>query len=201
MSQLSQATAATQIQKIVRARQVRHNPVLLKKRFDRINPAFSLDGQRFYTVPKLWKASETMESSSVSCTRLFEQHKTFSPWGPASKLESLVPRLKAVVLKVLEKKDWASLDYEQDIKPTFPWINEQEERQLARHIGLILKADLSYAILINPEGKVMDGNHRMVQALVRGLETIEAKQFDKMPKEDLYLSSIQWQILRSSFRK
>ena len=54
-------------------------------------------------------------------------------------------------------------------------------RSIAEHLKLIQESDLKYPIILSKEGRVMDGMHRIIKALLLGHKTIKAVQF----KEDL----------------
>jgi hypothetical protein len=47
-------------------------------------------------------------------------------------------------------------------------------RRVAEHCQLINETSLDHAIVIDPEGRVMDGIHRVCKALIIGLKTIRA---------------------------
>ena len=57
-------------------------------------------------------------------------------------------------------------------------------RDIAVHAKLIIECDLDYPVILSQDGHVMDGMHRCCRALVEGLETIKAVQFNKDPKPD-----------------
>lgn len=57
-------------------------------------------------------------------------------------------------------------------------------RSVAEHAKLIDAADLSYPIIIDSEGRVVDGMHRVCKALNWGLETIAAYQLTELPEPD-----------------
>ncbi len=61
-------------------------------------------------------------------------------------------------------------------------------REVAEHVKRTLEADLQYPVIMDPDGYIMDGWHRVMRALVEGRETIKAVRFEKMPpwefKED-----------------
>ena len=57
-------------------------------------------------------------------------------------------------------------------------------RRIAEHAKLIEEADLSYPIIVDPEGRVMDGMHRVCKALNSGLESIWAYQLPELPEPD-----------------
>lgn len=49
------------------------------------------------------------------------------------------------------------------------------------HIKQILKADLNYPIILDAEGYVMDGRHRIAKAILEEKESIKAVRFDETP--------------------
>ena len=54
-------------------------------------------------------------------------------------------------------------------------------RDLLPHVRRIIKADLSYPILLMRNGHVLDGGHRIARAVLLGFDTIPAKRFPQMP--------------------
>ena len=59
-------------------------------------------------------------------------------------------------------------------------------REFVAHIKQILDSDLSFPIILDDEGFVMDGRHRVLRALLEGKETILAVRFDETPTPDFY---------------
>jgi hypothetical protein len=57
-------------------------------------------------------------------------------------------------------------------------------RDLAVHVRLLDETDLAHPIILSADGRVMDGMHRVVKALVEGRATIAAVQFDVQPQPD-----------------
>jgi hypothetical protein len=57
-------------------------------------------------------------------------------------------------------------------------------RRLVDHMRLVDDADPSYPIILGADGRVMDGMHRVAQALLAGETTIRAVQFDVDPDPD-----------------
>jgi hypothetical protein len=57
-------------------------------------------------------------------------------------------------------------------------------RDVAEHARLILDSDLAYPIILFSDGRVMDGMHRVCNALVQGLNEVEAVRFLVDPKPD-----------------
>jgi hypothetical protein len=64
------------------------------------------------------------------------------------------------------------------------WGSSLTPRGLADHMRLVEAADLSYPIILGPDGRVMDGMHRVVRALLAGAEHIDAVQFAALPDPD-----------------
>ncbi len=52
------------------------------------------------------------------------------------------------------------------------------------HIRLMDAADLSYPILLCPQGRLMDGMHRVAKALYSGQERIRVKRLRILPEPD-----------------
>ena len=57
-------------------------------------------------------------------------------------------------------------------------------RTVAEHARLIEEADLAFPIIVDPEGRVMDGMHRVCKALNQGAETILAYRLLVLPEPD-----------------
>lgn len=57
-------------------------------------------------------------------------------------------------------------------------------RKIAEHARMIEEADLTYPIIIDHVGRVLDGMHRVCKALNQGLETILAYRLLEMPEPD-----------------
>lgn len=55
-------------------------------------------------------------------------------------------------------------------------------REMAMHINAVLDSDLSYPILLDEDGEIMDGRHRIMKAMVEGKATILARRFDENPR-------------------
>ena len=68
------------------------------------------------------------------------------------------------------------------------WLDENEERPtcrwVAEHMRLVEETDLEYPIILSSNGRIMDGMHRVVKALVQGLKSIEAVRFTVDPEPD-----------------
>lgn len=68
------------------------------------------------------------------------------------------------------------------------WYSDEGDsptcRSITEHIKLIQEADLAYPIIICPEGKLMDGMHRVVKAHLEGWTSIQAFRLAMLPKPD-----------------
>lgn len=67
------------------------------------------------------------------------------------------------------------------------WFDEENlatVRQVAMHVRLTNEVDTSYPIILGPDGRVMDGMHRIMRALLEGRTTIAARRLSVLPEPD-----------------
>ena len=57
-------------------------------------------------------------------------------------------------------------------------------RRIVEHFRLVREVDLSYPIILGPDGRVMDGMHRVARALLEGHVTIKAVRLSTVPTPD-----------------
>lgn len=57
-------------------------------------------------------------------------------------------------------------------------------REVASEMKRIMKADLNYPIILDEDGEIIDGRHRVIKALYLGHKTIKAVRFDTNPEPD-----------------
>ena len=74
---------------------------------------------------------------------------------------------------------------ERDRNPWFGGAWPPTVRNVVLHCRRILDADLSVPIILNVDGRIMDGIHRLAKAMLEGRETISAVRFTKMPPPDV----------------
>lgn len=55
-------------------------------------------------------------------------------------------------------------------------------RGMVTHINAVNDADLDYPIILDEDGELMDGRHRIMKALLNGEKTIKAVRFDVNPQ-------------------
>ena len=80
-----------------------------------------------------------------------------------------------------------TLDEIRELDETFWFENEGDTptcRKIAEHAKLIAETDLSHPIILDPDGRVMDGMHRVCKALLEGRTSILAVKLDEMPEPD-----------------
>jgi len=54
-------------------------------------------------------------------------------------------------------------------------------RQFVMHMKAVIDADLSYPIILDEDGEIMDGRHRVMKAMFEGRDFIKAVRFDENP--------------------
>ncbi|MCH7790364.1 MAG: hypothetical protein IH940_13130 [Acidobacteria bacterium] len=68
------------------------------------------------------------------------------------------------------------------------WFGGDRSRATVRavidHVRLIAGVDRSFPVILGPNGRVMDGMHRIARALLEGDETIHAVRFTELPPPD-----------------
>jgi len=54
-------------------------------------------------------------------------------------------------------------------------------RQMVMHMRCVHNADLDYPIILDEDGEILDGRHRIMKAMLDGESTIRAVRFDENP--------------------
>ena len=85
-------------------------------------------------------------------------------------------------VRMIDPRNLAELDedhwyFHTDARPTPSSILE--------HVELIRGGDLAHPIILDSDGRLMDGMHRACRALLDGVERIPAVQFEEDPEPDL----------------
>ena len=57
-------------------------------------------------------------------------------------------------------------------------------RAVVGHMQLVNESDLSYPIILDPDGGVMDGMHRVAKALLAGCDAVPARRLLTLPEPD-----------------
>lgn len=58
-------------------------------------------------------------------------------------------------------------------------------REVARHCKRINEVDTEFPVILNENGGLMDGGHRLARALLEGCRMIKAVQFAQTPEPDV----------------
>ena len=61
-------------------------------------------------------------------------------------------------------------------------IGDMTIREFVTRMKQVQKASLDYPIILDEDGAIFDGRHRVVKALLAGNKTIKAVRFDKDPE-------------------
>ena len=68
------------------------------------------------------------------------------------------------------------------------WFKDERDKPTVKnivdHFRLVREVDSSYPIILNVDGRVMDGMHRVARALLDGKTTIKVVQFEQQPEPD-----------------
>jgi hypothetical protein len=70
---------------------------------------------------------------------------------------------------------------------TVYWFDETDTptvRRVVDHVRLINEVDTAHPIILGPDGRVMDGMHRVARAMLEGRTTIRAVRFEQLPNPD-----------------
>ena len=54
-------------------------------------------------------------------------------------------------------------------------------REMVTHFRAVQDADLNMPIILDEDGELMDGRHRLMKAMLTGAETIKAVRFQENP--------------------
>lgn len=65
-----------------------------------------------------------------------------------------------------------------------PYWGEMTCREVAEHARLIEKSSLAFPIILSSDGRVMDGMHRVLKALIQGDRQVRAVRFTVDPEPD-----------------
>lgn len=78
-------------------------------------------------------------------------------------------------------KDFEAKDAPLDFLNVYDRFKNISLREMAMHIRAVNDSDLSCPIILDEDGEIMDGRHRIIKALLNGDETIKAVRFDENP--------------------
>jgi len=68
------------------------------------------------------------------------------------------------------------------------WFQAEDDRPTPRaicnHFRLMQQAELDFPVIVCPQGRIMDGMHRIAKALTSGAQSVKAVQLLQMPDPD-----------------
>lgn len=97
-------------------------------------------------------------------------------------IETLWAAMTGLPATPLELQSVAELD--QVVWFSEAWGKRPTCRLVVEHCRRMMAADLTYPVLLSPEGVVLDGMHRICKAMATGLTTISAVRLTSMPPPD-----------------
>ena len=101
---------------------------------------------------------------------------------PVDKQVSVLGKHEWSVSRLIElSKDLPVMKIPLDHLNLYTKYNNITMRGMVMHAKAILDADLSFPIIIDEDGELMDGRHRIMKALLTGEKTIKAVRFDENP--------------------
>ena len=87
------------------------------------------------------------------------------------------------VIKLIHlSKDFEVMDVQLNHMCVYQKYENLTLREMVMHINAVNDADLDYPIILDEDGELMDGRHRLMKALVEGRKTIKAVRFDINPE-------------------
>ncbi len=112
----------------------------------------------------------------ISCRWCDLSHDTRESWGaPRETRGPSTPYVRSSEIREIDSVYW----FDDWHRPTV--------RNVVEHWQLMQEADRTYPIILGPDGRIMDGMHRIARALVEQREAIDAVRFPVLPAAD-YLS-------------
>ena len=64
------------------------------------------------------------------------------------------------------------------------WSPIRSAKSLAKHMKRVMSASPDHPIILDEDGFIMDGWHRVTKALIDGVATVKAVRFDENPPHD-----------------
>lgn len=78
-------------------------------------------------------------------------------------------------------KDLPVMDVPLDHLNVYNTYERLSLRQMVMHMRQVLSADMTCPIILDEDGDLMDGRHRVMRALLEGHATIKAVRFEENP--------------------
>jgi len=78
-------------------------------------------------------------------------------------------------------KDLPVMEVPLDHLNVYKTYSELTLREMVMHMKAVMDADLSKPIILDEDGEIMDGRHRIMKAMFTGCATIKAVKFQQNP--------------------
>ena len=126
-----------------------------------------------------------VRGQSIVCSQTGEVRKQYHFWPGEKWVDAWdVERLIALSSSLQVEEVSLATIWEVD---TVYWFDDRDRptvRKVVEHARLIEDVDMAYPIILGPDGRVMDGMHRVARALLEGHDTIRAVRFAELPEPD-----------------
>jgi len=106
-------------------------------------------------------------------------------WYPAQNQECSLGRNRWCVARLLElSRKLPVMTVPIDHLNVYYTYSNLTLREMVMHMKAVNNADLRYPIILDEDGELMDGRHRIMKAILLGKKTIKAVRFEENPSPD-----------------
>jgi hypothetical protein len=103
-------------------------------------------------------------------------------WVPVERQMASIGRHSWAVSRLIQlAKDLPVMEIPLDHMAVYYKYQSLTLREMVMHMQAVLDADLDYPIILDEDGELMDGRHRIMRAMIDGEKTIKAVRFDENP--------------------
>lgn len=103
-------------------------------------------------------------------------------WAPPRVQMSRIGRHSWSVARLFElSRDLPVIEIPLDHLYTYYKYENLTLRDFVMHMKAVNAADLDKPIILDEDGEIMDGRHRLMKAMLNGLQTIKAVRFEENP--------------------
>jgi len=104
------------------------------------------------------------------------------PWPDPKDQMAIIGKRGWSVPKLFElSRDLPVMDVPLDYLNIWYYYQKLTLREMVMHMAAVNNADLDKPIILDEDGELMDGRHRIMKALLLGHKTIKAVRFDENP--------------------
>lgn len=109
--------------------------------------------------------------------------QTFSTDGVEYSVDRLWELAEKLPVKTVELDEYRDQLEDRVWREGSEKVSPLDIDEKSKHWKRMKEADLSFPILVAPDGEIMDGYHRLLKAHVEGNKKIKIKQFEKWPEQ------------------